>query len=158
MTLTAYRIVKAKYVASGVAAAFDGEGARRTGGRWNPVGIPMVYTSQHASLAVLEMLVHLDAASVLLSYALCPVSFDADLVSELDLATLPANWSQTPAPFSLQALGAAWVRDAATPVFRVPSAVVFGESNFLLNPRHPDFARLQFAPAQPFGFDARLKS
>jgi putative toxin-antitoxin system antitoxin component (TIGR02293 family) len=41
--------------------------------------------------------------------------------------------------------------------FRVPSALVLGESNFLLNPGHPDFAKLRIGKPLPFRFDSRLK-
>ena len=37
---------------------FNGEGARRFGGRWNPKNIPVVYGSEHLSLAVLEFRVN----------------------------------------------------------------------------------------------------
>jgi RES domain-containing protein len=41
-------------------------------------------------------------------------------------------------------------------VLRVPSVVTAGEFNFILNPRHPDFARLKLGLPEPFAFDARL--
>ena len=57
MSITAWRIVRARFADS----AFDGEGARRYGGRWNSRGTRMVYTAGSQALAALEMLVHLDA-------------------------------------------------------------------------------------------------
>jgi RES domain-containing protein len=154
--LTSYRIVKAKYITGNIADAFDGEGARRYGGRWNTVGTAMVYTSESAALAALEMLVHLDDASLLPRYVVCPVRFDASLVTDLDPATLPTDWKQTPAPPSLAAIGDAWVQSGASLLLRVPSAVLPLEHNFLINPRHADFSRLHFEPLQAFEFDPRL--
>lgn len=150
--LQGWRIVKAKYVGS----AFDGEGARLNGARWNSVGTPMVYTSQSVSLAVLEMLVYLEDTSVLSAYRLCPVSFDQTLLQVLDEKLLPANWRDPVAPTALKKMGDDWVRNRQSVVLRVPSVVVPGEYNYLVNPRHPHFEKLEFGAPVPFEFDGRL--
>src|SRR3712207_9538441 len=85
---TGWRIVKSRYAA----AAFDGEGARLYGVRWNSPGTRMVYTSSTISLAVLEVLVHLQEASLLSSYSLVSVSFDDALIECLDRSRLPDGW------------------------------------------------------------------
>ena len=54
--MTCYRVVRRKY------ANLSGEGAMLYGGRFNPPGIPAVYTSQSIALALLEVLVHIDKA------------------------------------------------------------------------------------------------
>ena len=51
---------------------------------------------------------------------------------------------------ALRDLGTRWAVSGGTVALRVPSAVVPGEQNFLLNPRHPDFARLELGGAEPF--------
>ena len=38
----------------------------------------------------------------------------------------------------------------------VPSAVIPRERDYILNPTHPDFARIRFASPEPFYFDDRL--
>ena len=45
-------------------AAADYTGAMLAGGRWNPIGTPMLYTAQHLSLACIEVLVHLDKSQL----------------------------------------------------------------------------------------------
>ena len=40
--------------------ALQGEGSRLYGGRWNPPGVSVVYTSGSLALAALEMFVNLD--------------------------------------------------------------------------------------------------
>ncbi len=152
MTITAWRIVKAKHAAE----AFDGEGARVEGGRWNSPGIPVVYTSQSAALAALEMLVHLGHGSTLLAYVLIPCTFDEAAVSRLERKRLPKNWPSYPAPSSLQLIGDQWVKSGTSPVLEVPSAVIATESNYLLNPRHEGFADIRVEAPQPFSFDLRL--
>ena len=152
MTLTAWRIVKARHAAS----AFDGEGARIEGGRWNSPGTPVVYTSQSAALAALELLVHLGRGSILRAYVLIPCTFDDSVVSRLDRRRLPKNWRSYPAPSELQSIGDEWVRGGTTAVLEVPSAVIETESNYLLNPHHRDFRAVGLLNSQRFEFDLRV--
>ncbi|MGH9459477.1 MAG: RES family NAD+ phosphorylase [Thermoanaerobaculia bacterium] len=138
------------------AGAFDGEGAQRTGGRWNSPGTPVVYTAEHISLAALELLVHLERAAVLDSYVVLPCDLPDSSVETLDRRLLPRHWRTSPAPAELQRLGDAWARARRSVALEVPSAVVELEHNVLLNPQHPDFAKVQFGDAFSFAFDPRL--
>jgi RES domain-containing protein len=152
VSLSAWRIVKRKYASS----AFGGEGARLFGGRWNNPGVAMVYTAQSQSLAALELLVHLDSSELLATYVVFEVRIDASLVARLDFGELPRNWRADPPPDRLRDIGDAWVAAQSSAVLRTPSTVVPAEHNFLLNPKHPDFARLRIGKPSPFRFDRRL--
>ena len=154
MRITAWRIVKQKYTR----AAFTGEGARRYGGRWNSKGVPVVYVAQSQSLAALEMLVHLDSAELLEYYVTIPVTFEEHLVSHVDSSSLPKNWKVYPAPKRLQTIGDAWASARKSVVLRIPSVMVPSESNFLLNPAHPDFDKVTIGEPLRFRFDPRLIS
>lgn len=146
--------MKTKYAAS----AFDGEGARRYGGRWNSPGVAIVYTAGSASLAELELLVHIDQSQLLAtSYSIVPVSFDESLLTVVDSSKLVAGWEKYPAPSVLQQLGDDWAHNGASVVLEVPSAVVPQELNYLLNPNHPDFNQLEIGPTTALSFDPRLK-
>jgi RES domain-containing protein len=116
----------------------------------------MVYTSQSAALAALEMLVHLGRASILHAYVLIPCAFDEALVSRLDRRRLPGNWRSYPAPPELQLIGDEWVKNGTSAVLEVPSAIIGTDSNYLLNPRHRDSRAIRVMNAQPFEFDPRL--
>ena len=150
--LTAWRLLKTKHLAH----AFDGEGARLFGGRWNSQGIRVVYASESLALATLEVLVHLQATSVLLSYSTIQISFDEALVTQVDRSSLPANWRDFPPPPALQAVGDTWIASATSAVLEVPSAVINTESNYLISPTHKDFHLIATNPPQPFVFDPRL--
>lgn len=152
MTLSAWRITKQRHATS----AFNGEGARLYGGRWNSSGTPMIYTAQSQSLAVLEVLVQLESPEPLKRYLFFEVAIDVSCMGELDLSTLPRNWKADPVPPRVQAIGDDWVAGGRSAVLRVPSALLPGESNFLLNPRHPDFRKLRIGKALPFQFDPRF--
>jgi RES domain-containing protein len=149
--ITAWRIVKAKHSRT----AFDGEGARLFGGRWNSPGSP-VYTAASTALAALEMLVHLGKATVLPAYVLIACTFNDSLVAHVEDSRLPSNWRSYPAPPELQSLGDEWVRLGTSAVFQVPSAVIPSESNYLLNPRHTDFSSIRVSAPEVFDFDLRL--
>jgi RES domain-containing protein len=149
--IQAWRIVKEKYAAT----AFSGEGASRTGGRWNSHGVWMVYASSSCALAALENLVHLNPPMIF-SYLAIAVSIPEELVEQLPLSRLPPRWQEKPAPPTTRHLGDDWVRQARSAVLSVPSAIIPGESNFLLNPAHPDFRKIQISQPEPFSFDPRL--
>jgi RES domain-containing protein len=136
--------------------ALDGAGAAKWGGRWNLPGTRVVYTASTLALAALEQLVHFD-------YDLAPEGFVAIALSAPDDALaveergrLPARWRDYPAPWTLQRLGSEWAQSGASLLLSVPSAVIPSERNFLVNPAHPDFAKIRRMRPQPFAFDGRL--
>jgi len=148
--LTLWRLTKAQYAAS----AFDGEGARLYGGRWNSPGQAVVYLAGSLALAALEILVHVKSQRELGGYVKIRVEAPESLVSEA--STLPPNWQQGRAPDETRAIGDAWLEAGETPLLRVPSVVIPEEYNYLLNPQHPGFGEVGIGEATPFSFDPRL--
>ncbi len=149
--LEAWRIIKEKHAAT----AFSGEGAAKTGGRWNSRGVPVVYTSSTKSLAALESLVHLNPP-VLFKYAAIRIKFDDALLEIMPARNLPADWRAEPPPPSSKAVGDGWVWEARSAVLALPSLLISGEPNYLLNPAHPDFKKISIGKPEPFAFDPRL--
>lgn len=138
------------------ATAFSGEGARRYGARWSPVGVTVVYCSDSRSLAALEIIVNARNGTKLVgeSWAVLSAEIPESLVERPP--RVPDNWREHPHPRATQDFGAKWVREQRTAVLRVPSVVVLGEFNYLLNPAHPDFAKITVGQPAPFAFDPRL--
>jgi len=149
----AFRIVKARLAKE----AFSGEGARLYGGRWNSPGSPVIYTASSISLAMLEMLVHIQSRDLLSKYVVFQVEFDESLVTEIDLKSLPSDWHTSPVAPEVQSVGDQWIASNASAVLRVPSALVDSESNYLLNPHHPQFKKIVVGKPQSIQFDPRLK-
>ena len=116
----------------------------------------MVHTAESAALAALEMLVHLGRGVILPAYVAISCSFDRALVSHLDRARLPENWRSFPAPSEQQLIGNEWLKTGSSAVLEVPNAIIPTESNYMLNPRHADFASIRISDLQPFAFDLRL--
>jgi RES domain-containing protein len=148
---SAWRLTKTRYLAK----AWDGEGARLSGGRWNSVGTPVVYTSATLSLALVEILVHLPSG-LLPSYSAIPIEFADSLVIAVDPEALPANWTVHPPPPETQAMGDRWVAAGKSALLRVPSVVVPDEFNYVVNPSHPAFSRIEIGSPRSFPFDPRL--
>jgi RES domain-containing protein len=136
--------------------AFDGEGARLFGGRWNSPGRAAVYLADSRALAALETMVHLSPRSQKTRYLLFEVSFAADLVTAMDMAPLLAALQSASVLPQTRKAGDDWLAAGDSPVLRVASAIIPQESNFLLNPAHPDFKRIQVAAGREFAFDPRL--
>jgi len=151
--LTAYRITLEKYAAT----AFDGEGARLHGGRWNTPGRRLVYVASSISLATLEMLVHLENPAILQRrFVIIPVTMPEECVERLAGKRLPAGWDGPEIHHGTQALGDGWLAGGTSLALAVPIAIVPSELNYLLNPAHPDFSRLKIGEPVPMRLDPRL--
>ncbi len=141
----AWRIVKQRHAER----AFDGEGARVYGGRWNSPGVPAVYASESRALATLEVLAGLQSNSPLPGYILIPAEFDDSIVAAIELDEVPSDWRRSPPTSSTQRIGDDWIARGDSAVLRVPSVLVPKESNFVLNPRHPDFSLVRIGKPEP---------
>jgi RES domain-containing protein len=149
--LTVWRIVTARHAAT----AFSGEGARLHGGRWNPPGVPVVYTTGTLSLATLEMLVQ--DGKLLANYVVIPAMIPTRLkIERIELDDLPEDWRSTESRERLRDIGAEWIKRASSAVLAVPSAVIPTEINYLLNTLHPSFLKIVIGDPQEFETDLRL--
>lgn len=127
--------------------AFDSTGSFLHAARWHNAGTRVIYAAEHASLAVLETLIHAGGKKIP-PRALTRINIPDEIAIE------SAEWIQPPAS---QAFGDTWVRELRSAVLRVPSIAVNQiESNFVLNPAHRDFARITHDPAEIFTFNARF--
>ncbi|MDN5681370.1 MAG: RES domain-containing protein [Ewingella sp.] len=148
-----YRIVKTKHLST----AWSGTGAQLYGGRWNPPGKPVVYLATSISLAILEIMVHLQSSLLLQSYTLLSIDIPDEKLEQLNLVNLSEDWKDPSPPDSTQNLGEAWLQSASSVGLRVPSVIVPSEFNVIVNPLHPDFAPLLASvEKQPMAFDPRL--
>jgi len=141
------------------AEQLDGEGSRIEAGRWNPVGVPALYTSEHLSLSVLEIYVHLppqmrDVLPVLAAVQISlPDKVGSARVTPERLAELLASADPLAA---CQAVGAAWISHGRDLVLQVPSVLVPEETNLILNPTHRRMSEVKIVARRAFHFDPRL--
>lgn len=148
-----WRVVKRRHAAT----AFDGKAAQRFGGRWNSPGRPAVYASATKSLAVLEIVVHLEVGATLPGFVAFSFEVDDDLVESLAVKRLPRDWRTAAGMLATQQLGDAWLASGSAVALAVPSAIVPEELNYVLNPQHPAFTRLKLGRPLPFLLDPRLR-
>jgi RES domain-containing protein len=137
------------------AGDLTGEGARLYGGRWNPKGIPMVYTAESVALAALEVLVRI--ATPKHYFRAIYVVPDSASIESVIVTDLPANWLQLHPNSHLIELGKRWALERRSLILQVPSAVVLGEGwNYLINPLHPEISTVAVTDSAPFEYDFRL--
>jgi RES domain-containing protein len=152
VSLTAWRIVETKHKGK----AFTGDGARLYGGRWNSKGVAMVYTAGSLALASIEIVVNLPSPKLLEAFIRIPVRFASDLVEQLPDSGLPRDWQSRPISPTTRAIGDKWVEQQRSAVLKVPSVVVPEEFNYLINPAHPDFHKIDIGQPVVYHFDPRL--
>jgi RES domain-containing protein len=129
-------------------AAGDSTGAMLAGGRWNPIGVSMLYAAEHLSLACMEVLVHLDKSQLPRDY----VWSLTELTGSLELLQ-PATLNHIA---SCQEAGRRWLSVGNQLAVRVRSIVIPEEHNILLNPNHSGYPKIMWSPPRPFQFDPRL--
>ena len=131
------------------------KGSSLYGGRWNPIGTPVLYCSLALSLAALEALVHL-ARKRNAHYFAVPLDMPECLLEAWTVQQLPPTWKTLPIDPACQAMGKTWLDSKRSLALAVPSVIVPQESNLLVNPLHPDFAKVKGGKSFPFPFDPRL--
>ncbi len=81
-----------------------------------------------------------------------------DSVSRASISAkqLPANWRQSPSPPELAAIGDRFASDRRAAILIVPSALAPAESNWLINPQHPESSRIRLHSVEAFEYDPRF--
>ena len=160
--LTVYRTVKAKYIHEPLST----EGARLYGGRWNPKGYPLLYTTSSPALALVESLVHqprirYEKLPALYLFTLeLPVQFadangSSDNVTHVTLDTLPTYWNEESYERT-QWILLDWLNQPKTLVAAVPSVIVPMSVNYLIHPAHPTFRDIRVLKSERFPVERRL--
>lgn len=135
----------------------SGRGAEKSGGRWNSKGIAMVYAGETRALCTTEIAVHTPLGILPSDYFLVSIDVpDSIKMYEFPIKKLPKDWNSFPHTDATQKLGDSFIRDEKYLIMKVPSAVVQGEFNYLINPFHEDAKKLSVVKAEHFRFDERL--
>ena len=146
-----YRLLQAAYRHE----PMSGQGAALYGGRWNPKGLSLLYTTESPALSLLEVLVHLNPKHIP-QYYLVTIEVP-DSIRSFEEQDLPADWRATGSgPLSSQSFLVDWLQRPDRLVVQVPSTVVPIMANYLINPRHELFSRCQVVRSDVFEIDGRL--
>jgi RES domain-containing protein len=149
---SAWRIVRA----SRANTAFTGEGPWRYGGRWNSPGVRVVYVSEHQSTAAFEVFANRVPFILDEKYKAFHLEWPGSLTEIFPTKKLPSNWRISPPPAETMEIGDLWIQEKRSTVLALPSAISPADTNFLLNPEHPDFKRIRIHSPIDFDFDPRL--
>lgn len=135
---------------------FDGTGARLIGGRWNTPGHSVIYAAETFAGALLEVLVHSNLGRIPRTQASVEITIPEGISVEILTPDALAGWDAAD-QLASRAYGDRWLEEHRTAVLLVPSVVTGGrERNVLLNPEHPDFARIVASPPENVFWDERL--
>jgi RES domain-containing protein len=134
----------------------SGFGAGIKGARWNERGVFILYTASHRSLALLEVLVHMGESYPEEDYAIVTLEIPDENITFLDAKILPDDWFKVLKPGELATFTDEWLQKTTSVAIGVPSAVVLQETNYLINPLHPDFQEVKIKNIERFNFDKRL--
>jgi RES domain-containing protein len=147
-----FRLSKSKF-----ARDLSGRGAEIAGGRWNSKGVPVIYTGDSRALCVAEIAVHTGLGTVPEDYVLVTIEIPDDaLIYEILPEALQPNWKSFPHTGATQVIGDKLLKQNNYLAIKVPSAVVQGDFNYLINPGHKDFNNVTIQKTEAFSFDKRM--
>ena len=145
-----YRITLAKYAQQLIAPG--------TEARWNSRGYFVIYTAGSRALACLENLVHRDSEGLKNLFKVIVINIPDEVeITAIEETTMPTDWTKSNKLYQTRQIGNTWLSSLNSCVLKVPSAVIKGEFNFLINPAHPSFLKIQIKAIEEFEFDSRLK-
>ena len=147
-----YRLARKKY-----AIELSGKGAAKSGNRWNSKGTELVYCADSRALAATEVLVHLSIATMPDDFVMLEINIPTSItIKSLPKSKLPVGWSEFPHTIDTQFIGDDFTFAREHCILKVSSAVIPGDFNLLLNPRHPQFKKIKIVSQEDFPFDMRL--
>ena len=139
------------------AGNLSGKGAALKGARWNSPGTEIIYTAINRSLAMAEVSVHFTLATLPKDYMMVTVFIPDDVpIRIVGEKELPPDWNSFPYLPSTHIFGDGFITENKFCLLKIPSAVTKGDFNILINPFHPDFARISIVQIEPFPFDHRI--
>ena len=147
-----YRITNSLY-----SNDITGTGAKLMGGRWNSKGVPLLYVSEHISLAVLEMLVNTKFKDLIIPLDLISIQIPEKVTQgEISLKKMKKGWI-TDYGYT-RFMGDEFIKNKQSLLLKIPSVVITEEFNYLVNPLHPDFKKIKIIETRSFKTDERLFS
>jgi RES domain-containing protein len=147
-----FRLSRKKY-----ANELSGKGAAISGNRWNSKGTEIIYTAESRALAMAEVMVHLSLSILPSDYMMLEVEIPEEIgIKEIAIADLEKDWNSHPPRTHTQIMGDQFIRESVHSILKVPSAVVPGDSNYLINPHHIKSKEIKIINSTPFPFDERL--
>lgn len=135
----------------------SGEGSKLAGGRWNSKSVPMVYTSENKPLCMIELAVHVSLVSIPTNYKIVKIEIsDSATIRKISIKGLPSDWNSLPYSNSTQQIGNGFIQRNKELILKVPSVVVSGSFNYLINPKHKDIGLVKIIDKENLDLDSRI--
>ncbi len=151
MPLRLWRIV------TGPHPIWSGEGARLFGQRWNPPGLPAIYTGTSFALCLVEILVHANRKTPPSAARFVEALVPDDVSRETFNSGAFPGWDDLASVAVAQRFGQAWLAERRSALLLVPSVVTAGRDvNAVVNPDHSDAVKIVVGPETPVALDGRL--
>jgi len=126
--------------------------------RWNTKYVRVIYTSSSKSLACLENIVHRNSLGLNAQFKVIIIEVPAHLkIEKINEKSLQPGWQEFQNIPQTRKMGDDWIAKGVAAILQVPSVIIPGEFNYLLNPRHEDFSKIKYIGNEPFEFVGRLK-
>ncbi|MCK5637558.1 MAG: RES family NAD+ phosphorylase [Flavobacteriaceae bacterium] len=147
-----YRLSRKKY-----ASELSGIGASKSGNRWNSKGTEIIYCANSRALAMAEVSVHLSLIILPKDFVMLEINIPKSIaIQNINNKDLPENWNDFPHTNKTQKMGDGFIYSNKKCILKVPSAVVKGDFNYLINPHHKDFKKIKIVNFYKFPFNRRL--
>ena len=146
-----YRLTQAEYKDQ-----LTGIGAELYVGRWSSKGVRIIYTSQSRALCTTEIAVHTPLGIIPSSHYLQSINIPDGKFKQVKTAELDKKWKAFPHHNSSKSIGDNFINENKSLVLKVPSAVIQGDYNYIINPKHKLFSKVEILSIESFGFDKRL--
>ncbi len=147
-----FRLIRKKY-----GLELSGKGAAKSGNRWNSKGTEIIYCAQSRALALAELAVHISLAMVPKDFVMLEVNIPTSISRKsISISKLPFGWNEHPPILDTQRIGDDFIQNNKFCVLKVPSAVVHGDFNYLVNPFHTSFSKISINSMSEFPIDDRL--
>lgn len=147
-----FRLSRNKY-----ASVLSGIGASKSGNRWNSKGTEIIYCADSRALAMAEISVHISLNNLPKDFVMLEINIPNSIsIQKINEKYLPESWNDFPHSLQTQKIGDVFIYTKKVCILKVPSAVVKGDFNYLINPHHQDFRNIVILSASDFPFDKRI--
>ena len=146
-----YRIASKDYIDD-----LSGTGAKLYGGRWNPKGTAMLYASENISLAILEILVHFDGLTIPDNLVLLKLEINDKFIEDYSISKFKKIQKSPAAESGFKKEGQKWIKNNNSLALKVPSIIIPGEFNILINPTNNNFPSIKKIKKEKLELDSRL--
>jgi RES domain-containing protein len=147
-----FRLSKIKYT-----TAFNGKGAAKSSNRWNSKGTEIIYTGESRALAMAEVAVHITIATLPKDFVMITIDVPNEVsIKKINMRDLDENWNTNPSNSQTKKIGNLFIDELELCILKVPSAVIKGDFNYLINPHHKDFKKIKISEIVDFPFDKRM--